>query len=297
MEPRRRDELAGERDISNPDWPTGRPPHRCQLNEPGHLALRRDRATDTTFTDHPDSLDSACPNAATIRPSTGQICQSAPQARTGCSATPQATTAPAQHARRYRLHLPRRLPLHGWLAAYNTIPTTISRREAIETCEAPDMRYHAVWFVTLPVQPAIPAVSPRMAGHDQHPPTVRLRRLLGVRPYGRPSRRWSSPQPASTLTLLSRRRSCGRESVQWYPHWLERDASPSRPANVGGQPARSGDSMNDHANIRAAETRRCAVTVMPTSCMRTDTSPRCREARTTDGKRELHGAESCCTAC
>ncbi|GAB3888440.1 hypothetical protein GCM10029964_056090 [Kibdelosporangium lantanae] len=44
---------AREADITNPDWPSGRPPRQCQLDHNDNLTLLRDRTTGTTITDDP----------------------------------------------------------------------------------------------------------------------------------------------------------------------------------------------------------------------------------------------------
>jgi helicase len=44
---------AREADITNPDWPSGRPPRQCQLDHNDYLTLLRDRTTGTTITDNP----------------------------------------------------------------------------------------------------------------------------------------------------------------------------------------------------------------------------------------------------
>lgn len=63
---------ARHSDITAPDWPVGRPPRHCQLDQPGYLALLRDRATDTAFTEHGDHVPLTYPNAATVTLWTGQ---------------------------------------------------------------------------------------------------------------------------------------------------------------------------------------------------------------------------------
>jgi len=55
---------ARNRNVVAPDWPVGRPPRDCQLDESGYLALLRDRATDVAITDRDGHVDITCPHAA-----------------------------------------------------------------------------------------------------------------------------------------------------------------------------------------------------------------------------------------
>jgi helicase len=115
---------ARQRDVSNPDWPVGRPPHRCQLDESGYLGLLRDRATDTTFTDRPDGVEIVCPNAATVTPWLAQSYQASPQARTGSFRYPTVQDDGTGVDTRGATVFTRRGDYlsQGWLSAYNAIP-------------------------------------------------------------------------------------------------------------------------------------------------------------------------------
>lgn len=109
---------ARGRDVSNPDWPIGPPPRRCQLDQGGYLALLRDRATDTTFTDAAGQITVTCPNTAAV------------SVWAGC--THRITTPSAQDAISYPDTDPTQRGAtvftrrgdhrsHGWLNAYDTI--------------------------------------------------------------------------------------------------------------------------------------------------------------------------------
>jgi hypothetical protein len=109
---------ARGRDVSNPDWPIGPPPRRCQLDQNGYLALLRDRATDTTFTAAADQIIIRCANAAAVSVWAGSTHRiTTPSAEDTIS---YADTDPTQRgATVFTRHGDHRS--HGWLNAYDTI--------------------------------------------------------------------------------------------------------------------------------------------------------------------------------
>lgn len=112
---------ARNNDVANPDWPPGRPPRRCQLDELGYLTLLRDRATGTTFTENPDSVTITCPNAVTVSLWAGQNYQSNLRATAGTFQYP-ANDNGRKEPRGATVFTRRGEYLsHGWLATYNTI--------------------------------------------------------------------------------------------------------------------------------------------------------------------------------
>ncbi|MFL6142179.1 MAG: DEAD/DEAH box helicase [Labedaea sp.] len=112
---------ARSRDVTNPDWPTSRPPRLCQLDDDAYLGLLRDRATDTTFADNTHAITVTCPTAATVVPWTDQIYQPMPLATAGTYPYPNGT--PTNPTHRGATIFTRRGDhySHGWLSAYNTI--------------------------------------------------------------------------------------------------------------------------------------------------------------------------------
>jgi hypothetical protein len=114
---------ARHRDITAPDWPVGRPPRHCRLDHPGYLALLRDRATDTAFTEHGEHVTITCPNAATVTWWTGQSYQATLQSTAGEFEYPKAHENETHPDMRGATVFTRRgdyLSL-GWLSTYNTI--------------------------------------------------------------------------------------------------------------------------------------------------------------------------------
>jgi helicase len=108
---------ARERDVTNPDWPVGRRPQRCRLDEPGYLTLLRDRATDTTFTDNTTDVTITFPNSATVSVWTTQTYDANLQATQGGfpypdHADPRGATVFTRRGDHQS---------HGWLSTYNTI--------------------------------------------------------------------------------------------------------------------------------------------------------------------------------
>lgn len=59
-------QAARQHDVSNPDWPIGRPPQRSVLDESDYVDLLRDRATHTTFVEHAETVNVTCPRGATV---------------------------------------------------------------------------------------------------------------------------------------------------------------------------------------------------------------------------------------
>ncbi|HEY3609646.1 MAG TPA: helicase-related protein, partial [Pseudonocardiaceae bacterium] len=105
-------------DVSNPDWPIGPAPRRCQLDRGGYVALLRDRATDTTFTDRAGQITVRCPNAAAVSVWTGPTHQVTTPSTGDAISYPD--TDPTQHgATVFTRRGDHRS--HGWLAAYDTI--------------------------------------------------------------------------------------------------------------------------------------------------------------------------------
>jgi hypothetical protein len=114
---------ARDNGITAPDWPLGRPPHQCRLDEPRYLALLRDRATGTTFTEHAGQLTITCPNDSTVTLWAGQHAQTTRHASTGTFRYPGTTDGPAQHPRGATVFTRRGdFYSHGWLSSYNAIP-------------------------------------------------------------------------------------------------------------------------------------------------------------------------------
>lgn len=114
---------ARHHDITAPDWPVGRPPRHCRLDQPGYLALLRDRATDTTFTEDAEHVTITCPNAATVTLWTGQSYQATLQSTAGEFEYPQAHENDTHPDMRGATVFTRRRDYqsHGWLSTYNTI--------------------------------------------------------------------------------------------------------------------------------------------------------------------------------
>ncbi len=124
---------ARHSDITAPDWPVGRPPRHCPLDQPGYLALLRDRATDTAFTEHDEHVTITCPNAATVILWTGQNYQVTPHASAGRFEYPRAhgDEIPSDMPHSDMPHSDRRgatvftrrgdYQSLGWLSTYNTI--------------------------------------------------------------------------------------------------------------------------------------------------------------------------------
>jgi ATP-dependent DNA helicase len=114
---------ARHRDITAPDWPVGRPPRHCRLDQPGYLALLRDRATDTAFTERGEHVTITCPNAATVTLWTGQSYQAMLQTMAGEFEYPKAHDNDTHPDMRGATIFTRRgdYRSHGWLSTYNTI--------------------------------------------------------------------------------------------------------------------------------------------------------------------------------
>jgi ATP-dependent DNA helicase len=110
-------------DITAPDWPLGRPPRHCQLDKPDYLALLRDRATDTAFTEHGEHVTITYPNAATVTMWTGQSYQVTRQAMAGKFEYPKAHENETHPDMRGATVFTRRGDYQslGWLSTYNTI--------------------------------------------------------------------------------------------------------------------------------------------------------------------------------
>lgn len=114
---------ARHSDITAPDWPVGRPPRYCQLDQPGYLALLRDRATDTAFTERGDRVTITCPNAATVTLWTGQSYQVTRHATAGTFEYPKAHDNET-HPDMQGVTVFTRRGDHqslSWLSTYNTI--------------------------------------------------------------------------------------------------------------------------------------------------------------------------------
>ena len=109
--------------ITSPDWPVGRAPHSCRLDEPGYLRLLRDRATDTTFTEHGEHVTITCLNPATVARWTGQSYQVTLQAMAGKFEYPKAHANETHPDMRGATVFTRRGDYQslGWLSTYNTI--------------------------------------------------------------------------------------------------------------------------------------------------------------------------------
>lgn len=116
-------QAARRRDIGNPDWPVGRQPQRCQLDEPGYLGLLRDRATGTSFTEHAGDVVITRPNAATVAWWIEQSYQVMRQAEAGAFRYPDTHTDGTCPEARGATVFTRRgdYQSHGWLSTYNTI--------------------------------------------------------------------------------------------------------------------------------------------------------------------------------
>ncbi len=114
---------ARHRDITAPDWPVGRSPRHCRLDQPGYLALLRDRATGTAFTEHGEHVTITCPNAATVTLWTHQSYQVTLQSTAGQFEYPQAHENETHPGMRGATVFTRRgdHQSHGWLSTYNTI--------------------------------------------------------------------------------------------------------------------------------------------------------------------------------
>ncbi|HEX4702148.1 MAG TPA: DEAD/DEAH box helicase, partial [Pseudonocardiaceae bacterium] len=110
---------ARVRDVSNPDWPIGQTaPRGCQLDRGGYLALLRDRATDTTFTDALGQITVTCPNGAAVSVWAGPTHQvTTPSA--GDAVSYPDTDSTQRGATVFTRRGDRRS--HGWLATYDTI--------------------------------------------------------------------------------------------------------------------------------------------------------------------------------
>ena len=109
---------ARARDISNPDWPVGPPPRRCQLDRKGYLALLRDRATAATFTDAAGRITVAGADAAAV-----SVWAGATHRITTPSAVDPVGYAGTDPNQRGATVFTRRGDhrSHGWLNAYDTI--------------------------------------------------------------------------------------------------------------------------------------------------------------------------------
>jgi helicase len=106
------------RDVGNPDWPIGPAPRRCQLDLGGYLALLRDRATDTTFTNAAGRITVTGPNAATVNVWAGPTHRIATPSAGDTLSYPD--TDPTQRgATVFTRRGDHRS--HGWLTAYDTI--------------------------------------------------------------------------------------------------------------------------------------------------------------------------------
>ncbi|MGH3888793.1 MAG: DEAD/DEAH box helicase [Pseudonocardiaceae bacterium] len=114
---------ARHRDITAPDWPVGRSPGHCRLDQPGYLALLRDRATDTAFTEHGDRVTITCPNAATVTLWTHQSYQVTLQSTAGEFEYPKAHENETHPDMRGATVFTRRGDHQslGWLSTYNAI--------------------------------------------------------------------------------------------------------------------------------------------------------------------------------
>jgi helicase len=112
---------ARERDVANPDWPLGRPPKRCRLDDPDYLTLLRDRTTDTTFTDPDDRGDVTItvPTTATVAVWNIHTYHATPHATSGQFPYPGHDDS---HPRGVTIFTRRGdYQSHGWLSIYNTI--------------------------------------------------------------------------------------------------------------------------------------------------------------------------------
>lgn len=110
--------------ITDPGWSVGRPPRLCRLDQPSYLALLRDRATDSTFTETSGGVSVTCNNAVTISMWAGQNYHATVQDTAGtfrCPAIHSGTTRPELQGATI---FTRRGDYHssGWLSSYNTIP-------------------------------------------------------------------------------------------------------------------------------------------------------------------------------
>lgn len=110
-------------DIAAPDGPVDRPPRHCRLDQPGYLALLRDRATDTAFTEHGEHVTLTFPNAATVTLWTGQSYQVTVQATAGRFEYPKAHENETHPDMRGATVFTRRGDYQslGRLSTYNTI--------------------------------------------------------------------------------------------------------------------------------------------------------------------------------
>jgi len=114
---------ARQYDISNPDWPIGRPPQRCQLDESDYRGLLRDRATETSFTENAQNVAITCPNAVTIILWAERNYQVTPQAGFGSFRYPETHPDDTYPDKRGATVFTHRgdYQSHGWLSTYNTI--------------------------------------------------------------------------------------------------------------------------------------------------------------------------------
>ncbi len=114
---------ARRRDITDPDWPVGRPPRRCQLDPSRYLALLRDRATDTAFIEDVGNATITYPNAATVAMWTGRTHQATQQATAGTFRYPTPHEDGTHPKLRGATIFTRRGDYYsvGWLETYNTI--------------------------------------------------------------------------------------------------------------------------------------------------------------------------------
>lgn len=114
---------ARQRCITAPDWPPGLPPRDCRLDQPDYLALLRDRATGTTFTEHGDHVTITCPHAAIATLWTDQDYWVTPHTTPGEFARPEVDN-PQTHPQTRDATIFTRRGDHqstGWLSTYNTI--------------------------------------------------------------------------------------------------------------------------------------------------------------------------------
>lgn len=108
---------ARKKDVTNPDWPIGRPPSRCQLDEPDYIALLRDRATGTAFTENATQVAITLPSGGTISLWHAEHYRTTPLATSGVFPYPDATVPGLRGATVFT----RRgdYQSRGWLDTYN----------------------------------------------------------------------------------------------------------------------------------------------------------------------------------
>lgn len=131
---------ARRRDVSNPDWPVGRPPTGCRLDHGAYVALLRDRATDASATERDGQVILHGSATVTAALWSGPNRLTVPLPRTDPTPYPTSDAPPADRGPGDRAPSSHGVALFtrrgdarstGWLAAYNSIGTTATAADAL----------------------------------------------------------------------------------------------------------------------------------------------------------------------